>query len=872
VFASHTTKFLLRLFCASPKRSYEVYRYGPPKARPTGHDYCLIALRCTDSTLGDPAKQHPTTIAAAQADAEVFTPEGRNAYFTRILAQCRMNTTLHPPCTSQLKGPVADAAPDEVSILRKALSDHPDDPTLWFDLGEALLARQAHDEALHAFQHSREFAPDRRETYFYLGVAAQASGSAGAAADYYAQALRLSPDWPEALYNAALVHQRLGDLDTAATLLQNLIAQRPDWAPAWLNLGSVRAAAEKWPAALACWQRALLLAPDHVHVLFNCGRALQALNRMAEATEFYCRALAIAPDYAKAHIHLAQCCMARMRCAEAVTHYRRAVELQPDYAAAWYGLAHAHILSGDLQAAIASFRKVLDLDPQNPAAHFNLAVALQRLEDIDAAMHHCRMALSLSPGFAGARTFLFELARHACDWRLAEAMAPELDRLTQDQLAKRLKPAESPMLSLRRNADPAQNLMVAHAFSQGLEDAGRHFREYAPSTLRPRGGRLRIGYISSDFKDHAVAHHLLGLIEAHDRSSFEIYGYACNPEDGSYYRRRLLRAFDHFVCLDSLDNIQAAQRIHADGIALLVDMMGYTRGGRLEILALRPAPVQVAYLGFLGTSGADFIDYLIADSVVVPPEAAAHYTEKIAYLPGCYQVNDNRMPIAEQPKSRKVFDLPDDAIVFCCFNQPYKIDRPLFQSWLNILRSVPGSLLWLLAQNRTAMRNMCTAADQAGIDPGRLRYSGALRIDHHLARLQLADIALDPFIYNGGATTANALWAGVPVVSRIGGHFVSRMSASALVATGLSCLIAASAAEYETIAVDLARDKAKRLAIRRHLTDRRAKLPLFDTQAFARHIETAFDTMLGRYRQGLRPATFTVESVANASKCCQRGT
>jgi protein O-GlcNAc transferase len=770
-----------------------------------------------------------------------------------------MNTTLHPPYTSQLKGPVADAAPDEVSIFRKALSDHSDDPALWFGLGEALLHRQAYDEAKQAFQRVLELIPDRREIYFYLGVATDAQGRSAEAISHYNYALYLSPGWPEALHNVAIVHQRMGDLDTAAALLENLVMQRPDWAMAWHNLGSVQAAAEKWQSALACWQEALRLAPGHVDVLFNYGRALQALDRLEEAIVFYHQLLTIDPDHVKTHTHLAQCYQVRRHHVEAVTHFRRAVMLQPDYAAAWYGLAFAEIFSGELQSGIACFRRVLQLEPLNAAAHFNLAVALQRCEDIDTAMRHCRTAFSLSPGFSGARTFLFELAQHACDWPLAEILATELDRLTADQIAEGIKPAETPMLSLRRYADPSRNLMVARALSREISRSVQHLPIYDHSGNRPRGKRLRIGYISNDFKDHAIAHHILGLIDAHDRTRFEIFGYACNQEDGSDYRRRLSLAFDHFIPIDQYDTLQAAQRIHADGIELLVDLMGHTRGSRLEILALRPAPVQAAYLGFLGTSGADFIDYLIADELVVPPSAAACYTEKVIYLPGCYQVNDKRMPIASVQISRKTYGLLDDAVVFCSFNQPYKIDRPLFQSWLNILRSIPGSLLWLLAQNQSAMDNMRRAAEQADLDPDRLKFSGALRIDHHLARLQLTDIALDPFIYNGGATTANALWAGVPVVTLMGTHFVSRMSASALAATGLSCLIASSAVEYEAIAVDLARNTPKRLAIRRHLTDNRTFHPLFDTRSFARHIETAYSTMIARRRHGLGPAAFTVK-------------
>jgi predicted O-linked N-acetylglucosamine transferase (SPINDLY family) len=349
------------------------------------------------------------------------------------------------------------------------------------------------------------------------------------------------------------------------------------------------------------------------------------------------------------------------------------------------------------------------------------------------------------------------------------------------------------------------------------------------------------------------------MLATHDRRHFKIYGYACNPDDGTRYRRFIAQACDCFIDIHDCSNLSAAQRIYDDRIDILVDLSGHTFGNRLQIAALRPAAVQVSYLGLLGSTGASFIDYVITDPLVVPETDATCYTEKPAYLPNCYQANDDKLPIADVNVTRDMFNLPSEGFIYCCFNQPYKIEPHLFDIWMKILRSVDNSVLWLLHRSQLSQDNLRRAAAGIGISPDRLIFSALIPLEQHLARLQLADLALDTYTYNGGATTSNALWAGVPVLASLGQHWVSRMSASALHAIGLPELVTANLDEYRQMAVDLAHKPSRLKALKEKLAYRRLEAPLFNTKLFTTHLEKAYLEMWRRYRHNLAPASFHVQ-------------
>jgi protein O-GlcNAc transferase len=629
-------------------------------------------------------------------------------------------------------------------------------------------------------------------------------------------------------FNLGAARYELRDYAQAAAHFKQALSIRPDWSEAWRHYGSCLMQSRRYIEALDCLRNAVAFdkqVENNPIMQLNIGVCLENLGRMPEA----------------------------LAC------YRRAVALKPDYAMGWFNLAGALRGRGDLHEVANCYLKAVQLKPDWDIAHLNLAVACRKLERLDEAMLFCRRVIAANRDFTEAHVYLLQLAQHACDWETVTEVTPRIDRLTRQALSLDEKTAESPMLNLRRLADPAVNLEVARSWSRQIS-AEVSAQKDAPRFCHvpQRAAKLRIGYLSADFRDHAVAHQIRGLLAAHDRIAIEVFGYASNPDDGSTYRKHLSQACDHFADIHDLSDAQAAQRIFDDRIHILVDLTGHSQGGRQKIVALRPAPVQVGYLGFLGTSGADFVDYTLADEVVVPEHHRPFYSEKIVYLPHCYQVNDDQLPIADRHFHRAELGLPEQATVFCSFNQPYKIDARIFDAWMEILKQTEPSALWLIQQNRASRSNLCRAAERAKVDPSRLVFAGAVSIDLHLARLKLADLALDTLTYNGGATTANALWAGVPVLAILGSHWVSRMGASALHAAGLDELVARSIDDYKQMAVALAASPDRLLALRQRLALLRRQGPLFDTRAFARHLETAYRAMWQRYSDGLGPVSFKV--------------
>ena len=374
-----------------------------------------------------------------------------------------------------------------------------------------------------------------------------------------------------------------------------------------------------------------------------------------------------------------------------------------------------------------------------------------------------------------------------------------------------------------------------------------------------RNRRIKVAYLSADFRRHATAYLIAELIERHDRERFEVIGVSFGPDDNSDMRARLVGAFDRFVDVTRSSDEEAAQLIASARVDIAVDLMGHTQYSRPRILAFRPAPVQASYLGFPGTTGADFIDYIIADPIVAPFDRQPYFTEKIVHLPDCYQVNDTTRRIAPRMPTREEFGLPAESFVFCCFNTSWKIAPAVFDVWMRLLEAIPGSVLWLLRDSPDAESNLRREAAARGTDPARLVFAGRVAPDEHLARHRLADLFLDTLPYNAHTTASDALWAGLPLVTCCGATFAARVAASLLKAVGLPELVTDSLADYETLALRLARDDSLRRRFRARLEQNRLTCPLFDAERFRQHLEAAYQTMWGLWQRGESPRSFSVE-------------
>jgi protein O-GlcNAc transferase len=659
--------------------------------------------------------------------------------------------------------------------------------------------------------------------------------------------------------------------------------------------------AGKLAEAVRGYRRVLKAAPDQPDALHLLGIALLQSNDAKEAIAPLRRAARVKPDDAAIRLNLGNALAQSGRAGEAIASYRQACELKPDLADAWFNLGNALDQQGGQDEALAAYDRAVAIDGRNPGYRNNRGLCLKALGRLDDAEADFRSAVAAAPGFADAARNLGQLLhqrgrlgeaaaslaralaaapqradlaaslhwmkRELCDWEGLDALETHLATVLRAQRPDLPAPVTPfgaltlPLTPLELKAVAAGHAKLAERNARALCPDARPAR--APHGPRP--GRLVVGYVSADFHDHATAHLMAGLFAAHDRARFEIRLYSYGRADASDWRQRLLAGSDAFVDIAGLGLCEAARRIRADGVALLVDLKGFTRDGRPELFALRPAPVQVNYLGYPGTTGAGWYDGFVTDAICSPPGSEAHFAERLVYLPGSYQVNDREQAVAETAPSRAECGLPDGAFVYCCFNQTYKIEPELFDVWMRVLGRVPGSALWLFRSHAEAEANLRREAERRGIDPARLVFADKLPKVAHLARHRHADLFLDTLRVNAHTTASDALWAGVPVLTCPGETFQSRVAASLLHAAGLPELVVPDLAAYEETAVRLGQGPGQGAGVdelarfKARLQENRLTCPLFDTERYARNLERAYDALWQACAGGAKPAPIRIE-------------
>jgi predicted O-linked N-acetylglucosamine transferase (SPINDLY family) len=545
----------------------------------------------------------------------------------------------------------------------------------------------------------------------------------------------------------------------------------------------------------------------------------------------------------------------------AVACYRRALELKPDHAEGHINLGVALSDQGKLAEAVACYRRALELKPDFAEAYNNLGGAFKEQGKLDEAAACYRRALELKPDYTASLGSLVYVLQHLCCWEdlkvLSQRVIGGVDRDADGGMA----PPVSPFffLALPTITTAEQQLRCARRWldrqRRAISGLGCNLAHSRASDLK---SKITIGYLSADFHCHATAYLIAELFEKHDRRRFEVFGYSYGADDGSPMRRRLVKAFDRFSDLKDASFVESAERITADGVDILVDLKGYTKDARTEIVSLRPAPIQVNYLGYPGTMGISFVDYILVDDFVVPPEQQPFFAEKLVHLPGCYQVNDSQREISPHVPSRAECGLPEKGFVFCSFNSTYKITPEMFDVWMGLLKAVAGSVLWLFEGNRFAPGNLRREAEARGVAAERLVFAPRYALPGHLARHRLADLFLDTFPVNAHTTASDALWAGCPLLTLAGETFVSRVAGSLLRAVGMPELITRSLDEYYSLALQLARDAAYLGGLRSRLAANRKTSRLFDAGQFALNLEKAYVTMREIYLSGEEPRAFAV--------------
>ena len=627
----------------------------------------------------------------------------------------------------------------------------------------------------------------------------------------------------EALGYALTLHQNGQHADCGA-VCRAILAVRPDHHGASFLLGVAAFALGRVEDSLRRFAVTIALKPDLADACFNLALLLRRRGRLSEAAALQARALRLAPGQTDSGPITALGAMLREadRTAAACAVLRRAVAQAPDDAEAWRESGHALRDGGDLGAAAAAYGRAYRLDPSRTESLGDRLFAALSQCDWSEYDDLCRQVLAVIDSGWGIALPLLTL--------LIDASAAQQDRAARHFHRAVVKPAAPPQAAATVPAAPPPGV----------------------------DGRLTVAYLSADFHEHATAYLAAELFELHDRDRFRVVACSYGPDDGSPTRRRLEAAFDRFHDIRGSDPDEVRAMLAADGVHILVDLKGYTRHVRFDLLARRLAPVQIAWLGYPGTMGGDTMDYVIGDRFVTPPDHQPLYRERLVIMPDSYQVNDRRRPLDVPVPDRAACGLPPDGFVFCAFNAPFKITPSMFGLWMRVLARVPGSMLWVLHPGREGADNLRREAALRGVDPGRLVFAPHMPQAGHLARYRLADLFLDSFPYTGHTTVSDALWMGVPVVTRIGGTFASRVAAGLLNAAGLPETVTATADEYEALAVRLAGDPATLAGLRRRLAAARATAPLFDSPRFTRHLERAYRTMWDRHAAGLPPESFTV--------------
>jgi predicted O-linked N-acetylglucosamine transferase (SPINDLY family) len=730
-------------------------------------------------------------------------------------------------------GNLADAEKLYLEAMRAA----PGDASASHLLGVVRAQQGRNSEALELIGTALKHKPDAPEMLSNYGNVLKTLGRFDEALAAYDRALKVKPDYLAALARRGMVLRDLGRLGEALATTDQVIRQRPDFLEAHSNRGAILSDLSQHDEALRAYDRALAIEPRFPDVWNNRALTLKAVKRLPEALSNIEQALALHPDFAEAWNNRGIILFDLKRTGDALMSYDRALALRPDYAEALNNRAVALASLKRYAESLADCDRAIALHPAFADALYNRGNALTELGRPEEALRSYEQALVFDPAHPSALSGLANAALVTGDWKRTTELAPVL---------------KAEVLEGRSIIQP---FVVMGYFDDNdihLRASRNYVRQAGPGTLasmwkgeKYNHDKIRIAYLSADFHQHVTAALTVEMFEKHDRARFETIAVSFGPDDGSDMRRRLVKAFDRFHDARNQTDREVAQLLRQWEVDVAVDLGGHTSGARPWVLAHRPAPVQAKYMGYPGTSGSDFIDYIVTDHLAVPPGQEPFFSEKIAALPDTLWVTDTTVAVPP-PSSRTEAGLPESGFVFCCFNHNWKITAPLFDIWMRLLKQVDGSVLWVLQGNAAIRANLQREAQARGVDPDRLVFASRTTPTEHLARQQLADLFLDTLPYNAHTTASDALWVGLPVITTPGHSMPARVATSILRAANVPELVAPDLDAYEALALKLARDPHALRAIREKIADGRATAPLFDTARFTRNLEAAYLSMLGR--------------------------
>ncbi|GAB4379947.1 MAG: hypothetical protein Kow00121_35140 [Elainellaceae cyanobacterium] len=718
--------------------------------------------------------------------------------------------------------------PAAILLGQQLVQQHPEFASAWDLLGLLLLQQGCPQEALQALQQAIALNSNQANFYDHIGVVYCSLGNFKQGIQAYQQAIALNPAAVDTTYNLGLALQKVGRLNEALQTYLVLIAQQPNHALAHGQVGNLLQQQQQWTAAIAHYQHAVQLQPQYAEAWYNLGVAYQQLGDSLQAGQAYQQALHYKPQYAEALNGLGTLLEKQEQPAAALHHYQQALALQPNYIHTLLNLANLQVRIDRLSEARATYHQILTLDPQNP----------QVLDSL--------VKIQLRQG----------------DWSTLIEQIAQLKAIAHARLQQGLPANISPLNSLFLPGSAAEQHKIAQSYAQQIAQKMSSCRQQLQlpnwsADRKPASSKIHLGYVSGDFRDHVVGHLIQRLFALHDRTQFEVFAYSLGPNDGSLERQTLEADCDCFREMHLHSASQIAQQVVQDQIDVLIDLAGYTDYACPELFALRSAPLQVNYLGYPGTLGADYIDYIIADPIVVPPHLVANFSERCLYLPESYQLNSySALPQEADPANPQL--AASSRFTFCCFNKCEKIEPQMFATWMRILAQVPDSVLWLLSDRPETEANLKATAAAQHIDPDRILFAPRVSKQAHLLRHAQADLFLDTLYYNAHVTASDSLWAGVPVLTTAGQTFASRVAASLLTAIGLPELITANLSEYEQLAVHLATHPQALSVLKQRLSDHRSHFPLFNTARTVRHLEQGYRLIWERYQSGQGAASIQI--------------
>ena len=689
-----------------------------------------------------------------------------------------------------------------------------------------------------------------------MGIICLSTGRHEAAAGFFERAIGIKKNDPLFYYHLGLALQNLKKLDAALAKFSKAAALKPDYADAHIKSADIFKEQGKFHEAELALKRVIALDPHNAALYHNIGWILDKQGKVDEAALMYQKSISLNPYLPEPYNNLGIIFNARKNFDEAEKMYRQAIALRPGYAEAHHNLGDV-LSEKKPDEAAQHYVQAITHNPYLVQPYINLGKVFRKLGLVNEAIALHEQALALHPDHAQLLTRLVDYIYNACAWDKLGDYEAQLLKMVREKRGD-----ISPFTVLCLPSSTAEDqLICARAYDGGKEQPPQAQFKHKPrkSLAGKTDGRIKIGYLSSDFQEHATAYLMAELFERHDRARFHITAYSYGPDDNSDMRKRLVKAFDSFIDLSNLSDHAAAQKIYDDGVDILIDLKGgATKDARIGILGYRPAPVQVNYIGYPGTTGVNFIDYIIADRFIIPEDQQHFYSEKVICLPDCYQPNDTHRKIAETVPTRTACGLPEQGFVFCSFNGSYKITPQVFDIWMRLLQKVPGSVLWLLEVNLAVKAHLRQQAERRGVDPDRMIFSYRVPLPEHLARHRLADLFLDTLPVNAHTTTSDALWAGLPVLTCAGRTFASRVAGSLLTAAGLAELITYSLEDYEALALKLAQNPAQLAEIRQKIERTRLQMPLFDIERFTGNLEKSYQRMWDIWQAGNGPKPFTV--------------